>query len=145
MNFTIYSEPIKPLLLEEIKEIIPGSEITVSDTIIKISGISGNTFFELNQCFPFEAAKSHNYSPKEDYAFSDDEKAILTAFFAESDFIITRDDSTNCIHLYSGEDEMLFEESNFLFWDDNTNITKENIETLFKAANVDFETLLKIF
>lgn len=146
MYSTVYTEPTKPLLLEKIKEIIPECEITISETIIKISGISARKMSEIDQCFPFEAAKSDKHSKDKDYALTKEEKELLTAFFAESDYIITRDDYTGGVHLYSAkESEVFFDEKEFLFWEDNLNIQKEYIENKFKEANVDFETFLKIF
>lgn len=143
---TIYSEPTKPLLLEKIKEIIPECEITISETIIKISGISGRKMSEIAQCFPFEAAKSDTNSKDEDYALTEEEKELLRAFFAESDYIITNNSHIGGVHLYSKkESDVYFDENDFLFWEDNMNIQKEYITSKFKEANVDFETFLKIF
>lgn len=149
VHYTIYSEPTKPLLLEKIKEIIPGCEITVSETIIKISGIYANKFSEIRQCFPFKSAKSSNHVENEDSALTKEEKEIITAFFAETDFIIVRNDCLFSVDLFTGKDDnndgIFFEDSKFLFWDNHTNIVREEIESYFRDANVDFETFLKIF
>ena len=147
--YTVYSsKPTNPVPLEKLEEIIPGCEIKVSETIVKISRIYINKFDEIAKCFPFNSAKSYN-SEKEDYALTKEEKEIVTALFAESDFIITRDDCTFIVCLSTGKDDnndgICFEDYNFLFWNDLTNIVKEDIESYFKEANVDFETFLKIF
>lgn len=153
--YTVYTEPTKPLLIEKIKDIIPGCEITVSETIIKISGIYDSKFTEIAMCFPFKSARP--FKTEEDYALAkkDDsiltkeEKEIITAFFAETDFIIVRNNCLFSVDLFTDKDDnndgRYFDDSKFLFWDDNTNIVKEDIESYFKDANVDFETFLKIF
>lgn len=147
--YTVYSsKPTNPVPVEKLEEIIPGCEITVSETIVKISGIYGNKFDEIAKCFPFNSAKSYN-SEKEDYALTKEEKEIVTALFAESDFIIVRNDCLFSVDLFTGNDDnndgICFEDYNFLFWNDLTNIVKEEIKSHFEDANVDFEEFLKIF
>ena len=155
IHYTVYTEPTKPLLIEKIKEIIPGSAITISETVIKISGISDSKFTEISMCFPFKSARPYKtdedyaLAKNEDSALTKEEKEIVTAFFAESDYIITRNECLFDVNLFTGNDDypdgIYFEDSKFLFWNDNTNIIKEEIESHFTEANVDFETFLKIF
>lgn len=121
-------------------------------TLIKFDTINSYRYDHLVQLYPFDDFKmdpeDEAYELNEDYAFSEEEKAIITNFFADIEFVMSFHDCLFDCKLWTRKSNMIYEfdDSNFTLFEDLPEVKRKEFYELLQFLGIeDIDGLIKFY